>query len=74
VTSKGDNMADIKICDRCGKNVERLGWPIRARYYRCNLFLNKNYYDSREYDLCTDCTGELIKFFDVKKEGKGKKE
>lgn len=57
-------MADVKICDRCGKQIG-LGSSRRlilTTCIWCGILIGREYTDSRD-DLCPDCLHELNKFF-----------
>ena len=59
-------MADVKICDRCGKKIEadnifkKVGFGAWRYSIFCPDVSTKSYYD---YDLCSDCGDKLAKFF-----------
>lgn len=57
-------MADVKICDRCGKtiaatNVQRIGFGT-WRYSLFNPDVSKKTHS--DWDLCVDCGEKLSKF------------
>ena len=55
-------MADVKICDRCGKKVEQTGvWPIYIKHYRSILEMEDKDYEYSS-DLCGSCTKKLFEF------------
>lgn len=60
-------MADVKICDRCGKKIEDKIWPITITAYRSKFRLED---EERIYkwDLCKDCTQKVRKFIDSKED------
>lgn len=56
-------MADVKVCDRCGKKID-LGshrTVILDTYIWYGALVGSRYTDSRN-DLCPDCIVELKKF------------
>jgi hypothetical protein len=57
-------MADVKICDRCGKqiNVGMNRRLILTTFTWNGLLVGRCYTESKE-DLCPDCVDELKKFF-----------
>lgn len=57
-------MADVKICDRCGKKIETTGvWPIYIKHYRCILDMEDQDYKYSS-DLCGSCTKKLFEFME----------
>ena len=54
-------MADVKICDRCGKKIETKAWPIYVHHYRSILDMEDADY-KHTYDLCGDWTKRLYEF------------
>ena len=67
MTEKGDIMAKVTVCDRCGKPIDISS--IRAFTFR-KILLTALLYDSGiedfNYDLCPDYAMELDKFFEGK--------
>ncbi len=60
-------MADVKICDRCGKQIS-IGAHrnlIFDTYTWHGVLIGRSYAESRD-DLCPDCVYELKKFFEGK--------
>lgn len=64
-------MADIKVCDRCGKQLPdiTIRFMFTCRHERSisinGWMLNNDYdYDPDRYDLCEDCYRDFIKFLD----------
>ena len=54
-------MANVKVCDRCGAEIECKIWPLKVTAYR--YFLKAE--DERiiiTSDLCPDCFKELKEF------------
>lgn len=65
-------MADIKVCDRCGKRIDKINrrLPITIRPGSCALLANIHG-SYVEYDLCEECYSDLEAFlFSVPKEEK----
>lgn len=67
-----------KICDRCGKPIEYVGWTSKIRNalrkgktVKIHELLNGNpdgySYLDNQYELCRDCTKQLEKFLMNKK-------
>lgn len=67
-------MADVKVCDRCGKRLteDRSIFSLTPNRYTLNVTLFKQ---SRSYsgipsvkntahDLCIDCTGKLAEWME----------
>ena len=57
-------MANVKICDRCGKTITATTANIFGfGAWKYSLF-NRNQYQvtSYDYDLCVDCGEQLDKF------------
>ena len=63
-------MADVKVCDRCGKRLteERMIFnlkPVNARFIlNTTLFKPNEYWSTdrvvtKEHDLCMDCVKKL---------------
>lgn len=66
-------MAVIKtrICDRCKRELQYLGWTANIKGFRRFTVLklrNGNYngysYSDWDFELCADCTKELEKFME----------
>lgn len=64
-------MADIKVCDRCGKQLPDITtrFMFTLKHERsisiCGLMLNTDYdYLPDQYDLCGDCYRDFVKFID----------
>lgn len=71
-------MADIKVCDRCGKKLDadkRTSFTVKPatnanRYILSAMFFNgRNYFgdlkiSKTEHDLCPECTLELSKWLE----------
>lgn len=69
-------MADVKICDRCGKQLdtERATTWFTPVVNRCILnvslfkkpryFGHENIIDTRTTDLCIDCTKKLAEWLE----------
>lgn len=54
-------MANVQICDKCGKRIDRYS-ALLGTIYRSNLFgCDYNTY-TINYDLCKDCTKDLEEF------------
>ena len=57
-------MADVKICDRCGKTIAAstaTSWGFGA--WRYSLFRrNSSQMTCYEFDVCTDCGEKLARF------------
>lgn len=62
-----------KICDRCGKPMEYVGWTAKLRNVfrkgksvKIHELFNGNpdgySYSERQYELCADCTENLKEF------------
>jgi hypothetical protein len=67
VTEKGDIMAKVTLCDRCGKPITLTG--MRKLTFRKICLIASLFDTGREdynYDLCPDCALELEKFFEGK--------
>lgn len=62
-------MANVKICDKCGKTIEAKTWPIVVTSYRSVLAMEtvENEYS---YDLCKSCMKELQTFIENPNEPK----
>lgn len=59
-------MANVKICDRCGKKIEQTGvWPTYIRHFRSILSTEYENY-TYSHDLCGSCTKDLFAFMDGK--------
>ena len=54
-------MASVKICDRCGKEIKPVLWPVLLRNYRSILRFEVQDY-IYNYDLCGECTKSLYEF------------
>ena len=54
-------MADVKICDRCGKKIETRIWPLIVSNFRTFLKIEGSIY-RYEYDLCRSCTAKFHDF------------
>lgn len=57
-------MADVKICDRCGKQIS-IGMHRNLTFTKFTwhgILIGRTYTDSRD-DLCQDCIYQLNKFF-----------
>lgn len=54
-------MADVKICDRCGKKIEAKVIPLYMQHFRSYLDMEVQDY-TYEYDLCGTCTKRLFEF------------
>jgi hypothetical protein len=54
-------MADVKICDRCGKKIELRIWPVYIKHYRSILDMEDLDYNYT-YDLCGSCNDKLFEF------------
>ena len=64
-------MADVKVCDRCGKRLteERMEFnlkPVTVRYKLSAVLFKKRslcWYDDEkvetQHDLCVECAGKL---------------
>lgn len=74
-------MATIKVCDRCRKPIEYIGWTatIKSVFKKEKTFsifsiFNGNpdgrSYSKDSYELCADCTKKLENFL-MNKEGVG---
>lgn len=73
-------MADVKICDRCGKTIE----ATTAQTYgfgawRYSLFARSKLSQATvcDYDLCTDCGMKLARFLngeELVRDGQGSNE
>lgn len=70
-------MATRRICDRCGKAIEYVGWTAKLRNVfkkgkriKIYEFLdgNRSGYDYHEscYELCAGCTSQLEEFLKEK--------
>lgn len=61
-------MADIKVCDRCGKRLpditSRFGFTIKHEWSISVLCCSQTYYDysPNKYNLCEDCYCDFIDF------------
>lgn len=71
-------MADIKVCDRCGKKLpdilKRFGFTIRREHSICihDWMLQSDYdYQPDRYDLCEGCYRDFVQFIECQ-ELKGK--
>lgn len=72
-------IATIKVCDRCGKSIEYIGWTTKfmnvfrkGKTVRIRSLFNGNldghsYLDGC-YELCVDCTKKLENFLIYKEE------
>ena len=64
-------MADVKICDRCGKKIEASSRILlRSHLYYCHLF-HENFCTRSSYDLCRDCYEDFKHFVYDKEESNG---
>lgn len=75
-------MADVKVCDRCGKRLtdERMVFnvkPVTTRYIlNATLFKRKEYYYAgnkveaikTDHDLCIDCATKLAEWMECKED------
>lgn len=64
-------MADVKVCDRCGKRLteERMEFnlkPVTVRYKLSAVLFKKSRYSyygedkvETQHDLCVECAGKL---------------
>ena len=73
-------MADVKICDRCGRRLDedrasvRISAVNKPRFVMTvSLFKKENKHDIRRlypitttHDLCVDCTTDLAEFLENK--------
>ena len=68
-------MADVKVCDRCGKRLidERSIFNLKPNRYTLSVTLfkkPKSYYSSlpdivkTDHDLCIECTTKLAKWLE----------
>lgn len=65
MTEKGDIMAKVTVCDRCGKTISLTGireFTFRRICLAARLFESGTY--ESNHDLCPDCAMELDKFFE----------
>lgn len=55
-------MADVKICDRCRKEIV---WPrgilLKSKTHYCHLY-HDDFATRTSYDLCTDCYEDFKQF------------
>jgi hypothetical protein len=56
-------MAHVKVCDRCGKKIERGMYPISITPYRYVLTTETDLSET-SYDLCKNCRKDLKKFLE----------
>lgn len=56
-------MANVKLCDRCGKRVDNILRPVVMTPVQYSMKLETPYF-SYEYDLCKDCGSKLSRFMD----------
>lgn len=62
-------MANVRICDRCGKTLRRPNsWNIYKTAYRYNLF-GEMQDTCSDYDLCPNCMTDFEKFMEGPSEG-----
>lgn len=59
-------MSNVRVCDRCGRKIEKPGMEIDIRAYKYHRFLLNT---EREYshgcdDLCTICMKDYFAFMD----------
>ena len=67
MTKKGDIMAKVTVCDRCGKTINIMGartFTLRRICLAARLFEPGSY--ESNHDLCPDCALELDIFFEGK--------
>ena len=72
-------MANVKVCDRCGKRLtdERSTFWVKPNRYTLTvaLFKKPRYYSSipdlvkTEHDLCVDCTSKLAEWLEHESAG-----
>ena len=55
-------MADVKICDRCGKKIGKSSWPLRVEPYRYLFGIESGLYVFK-YDLCAKCAEDFTVHF-----------
>jgi hypothetical protein len=58
-------MSTVKICDRCGKKLEREMPKVRLRTFRYILDIETSY-ERQEFDLCEECFDEFMLFLNSK--------
>ena len=55
-------MADVKICDRCGKKIpEPYGILLKSRMHYCHL-VHEQFMTRTSYDLCPECYEDFKHF------------
>lgn len=55
-------MADVKICDRCGKKIVKpSGILLNSKLHYCSL-LHEDFTARLSYDLCLDCYKDFKHF------------
>lgn len=56
-------MANVKICDKCGKKIEPKMWPIVVTSYMSVLGMVGEE-EEYTYELCKSCMKEVQKFIE----------